>query len=202
MPGCHPRPWSLGARTETCPEDCTMGVGGPLALHSPIAQKGHPRSDGGGPVRCQAAPMKAPSSGCPRRTAERAGLSLACGPFLPNGVTMSGGGVPRAQSTKTPSAPRQCPDATLPTGSSLNSAHIWGQSLKPLHSNTDSMRQNRQSFQDACLPGGMNYYRELSAMSSGCHFTCQRLAALPWPGLLGSRALIPAVQGQKLYSLP
>ena len=115
---------------------------------------------------------------------------------------MSEGGVPRAQSTKTPSAPRQCPDATLPTGSSLSSAHIWGQSFDPLHSNRDSVRQNRQGFQDACLPGGMNYYRELSAMSSGCHFTCQRLAALPWPWLLGSGALIPTVQGQKLYSLP
>lgn len=47
------------------------------------------------------------------------------------------------------------------------------------------MRQNRQG-QDACLPGGAELCcRELSAMSSGCHFTRQRLVALPWPWLLG-----------------
>lgn len=141
----------------------------PPAPRPPAAQKEHPG--------CQAEPRKAPSSlASPKKETEGPGLSLTCQPFLPNRVTAGGGEVPRAQSTKALSAPRQCPDDTPPTGSSLKSAHIWGQPLFPIHSSRDPMRQKQTGLSGRLPARGINYYQELSAMSSGWHFTCQRLA--------------------------
>lgn len=81
----------------------------------------------GGYARGQAAPMKASSAlDALEEGAERAGLSLAGHPLPPHGCLrgVRVGGVPRAQSTKAPSAPRRCPDAAPPTQPSLHSAHI------------------------------------------------------------------------------
>lgn len=118
----------------------------------PSAQKEHPRAQWGGSVRCQVAPRLASSApAAAGEGTERAGLSLACQPLLPCGTTAVGGGVPRAQSTKAPSAPRQCPDAALPTQPALNSAHVWGQPLDPPHSSRDPARQEQTGL-SGCMP--------------------------------------------------
>lgn len=66
-------------------------------------------------------------------------------------MAAAGGGVSRAQSTKAPSAPRQCPDAVPPTQHCLNSAHVWGQPLDPPHSSRDPMRQEQTGL-SGCVP--------------------------------------------------
>lgn len=160
----------------------------------PCSSEKHPRSDRVG----VGLPDARPHPGLFQKREQRAqAFACMCQFFLPSGEPAVEVGFlgPRAQ---TSICPGQCPDTALLNQLSLNSAHVWGQPLDPPHSSRDPMRPEQTGLSGRTPAGGMNYYQELSAM----HRVAFHVPKVGWPWRLGSRALIPTVQGQKLYSIP
>ena len=98
-----------------------------------------------------------------------------CQLFLLNGATAGGGGLlgPRAQRLPLPrAAPRHCP---AHPGQSELCLRLGPASQPPTFQQGPHEAGTDGAFRmHACR--GMNYYQELSAMSAGWHFTCQRLS--------------------------
>lgn len=155
MPGGSPQ--ILGTRSESCCE--------------------HPRHDSGGvgrpDARLHPGKHRLPCPGCPRRGNRESEACVSCFSAAERRRAGVGSSGPRAQRLPLPqAAPRHCP---AHPGQSELCPRLGPGSRPPTFQQGPREAGTDRAFRmHACR--GTNYYRELSAMSTGWHFTCQRLS--------------------------